>query len=361
MKVKYIIYILIALLLGYLIYHRITADSSNGAKGPSASKGGEVPAINVKGIIVSTQKFSNKVDVSGSIDANEQVQITSEIPGLVKSINFNEGTNVAKGSLLLKIDDSELQAQLAQAVTKEKLALEVEQRAEKLLKSEAISQEEYDNSKAELKSLQAQTQLIRAQLSKTEIRAPFSGRIGLRNISVGAYITPTTPIANLVSIDPVKITFSVPEKYTKMVEIGTPITFTIAGTSRVFKGEVYAKEPAIDVATRTLELKARSSNEDGYLLPGSFANVHLPLQDIKNAILIPTEAIIPVLKGKQVFVSKNGKAVAVDIQSDIRTDEDVLVSSGLSVGDTVITTGIMALKQGSPVIVKIEKADNTEN
>lgn len=361
MKVKYIVYVLIALLLGYLIYHRITTNAGNGAKGLSAGKGGEIPAINVKGIIVSTQNFSNEVDVSGSIDANEQVLITSEISGLVKTINFNEGSNVTKGSLLIKIDDSELQAQLAQAVTKEKLALEVEQRAEKLLKSEAISQEEYDNAKAEWRSLQAQTQLIRAQLAKTEIRAPFSGRIGLRNISVGAYITPTSPIANLVNTDPVKITFSVPEKYTKMIAIGTPITFTIAGTNRIFRATIYAKEPAIDVATRTLELKARSSNDDGYLLPGSFANVHLPLEDIKNALLIPTEAIIPVLKGKQVFVAKNGKATAVDIQSEIRTDQDILVSSGLSVGDTVITTGIMALKQGSPVIVKIVKADKADH
>nr|MBC7614216.1 efflux RND transporter periplasmic adaptor subunit [Pseudopedobacter sp.] len=359
MKIKYIVYILIVLLLGYLIFRRITINAkSAGPQAAMGAKSGEVPPISVNGLIVKTQTFANTVDVSGTIEANEQVQIKSEISGLIKSINFTEGSNVNKGSLLIKIDDSELQAQLAQALTKEKLAAEVAGRAAKLLKADAISQEEFDNADAELRSLKAQTQLIRAQLSKTSIRAPFSGRIGLRNISNGAYITPTTPIANLVSINPVKITFSVPEKYTSMVKVGTDITFTVAGTSRVFKANIYAKEPSIDVTTRTLVLKAKSSNEEGYLLPGTFANVILPLEVIKNAILIPSEAIIPVLKGKQIYVSKNGKAEAIDIQSDIRTDEDVLVSSGLNVGDTVIVSGIMALKNGAPVKVKIKSTTN---
>lgn len=355
MKTRYIIYAAIVVLLGYLIYNRIAKGKEGGAetRGMAAGKGGPAPAMNVNGVVVSTQDFSNAVSVSGTLEANEQVQIRSEISGLVRSINFNEGSTISKGSLLLKIDDRELQAQLRQALTREKLASEVETRAGKLLKSEAISQEEYDNADAELKSLQAQTQLIRAQLSKTEVRAPFSGKIGLRAISTGAYVTPTTEIANLVSINPLKISFSVPEKYTQRVTIGTNITFTIAGTSKVFKARVYAKEPAIDVNTRTLVLRATAENADGYLLPGTFANVDLPLENIKDAILIPTEAIIPVLKGKQVYISKNGIAKAVDIESSIRTERNILVSSGLSVGDTVITSGIMAIKPDAPVKVKI--------
>lgn len=349
MKIKYIIYPAIVILLGYLIYTRI----AKGKKGGATKKEGPAPAMNVNGVIVTTQDFSNAVSVSGTLEANEQVQVRSEISGLVRSINFKEGSTVGNGSLLLKIDDRELQAQLRQALTKEKLASEVESRAGKLLKSEAISQEEYDNADAELKSLQAQTQLIRVQLSKTEVRAPFSGRIGLRAISIGAYVTPTTEIANLISINPLKITFSVPEKYTQRVAVGTNITFNIAGTSRVFKAIVYAKEPAIDVKTRTLELKATAENADGYLLPGTFANVDLPLENIKGAILIPTEAIIPVLKGKQVYISKNGLAKVVDIASSIRTERNVLVSAGLFVGDTVITSGIMAIKPDVPVKVKI--------
>ena len=358
MKIKYIIYILLTLLIGYLIFNRIKKSkegSKNGSK--MSSKEGEIPPTTVKGIIVSAQNFSDDLNVSGSIEANEQVQIRSEISGLVRSVNFKEGSNVNKGDLLIKIDDRELKAQLLQADTKVKLATQIEARAHKLLQSEAISHEEYDNASADLKLLQAQTQLIKAQLSKTEIRAPFSGRIGLRNISVGSYITPSTEIVNLLSVNPVKINFSVPEKYAQMVKMGSKISFTTAGNSQVFTAEIYAKEPAIAVETRTLILKARASNNNGLLLPGSFANINLPLKNIENAILVPTEAVIAILKGKQVFVCKNGFAKAVEIKSEIRTDRNVLVSSGLAIGDTVLTSGIMAIKADAPVKVSIESVN----
>ena len=355
MKTKYIVYILIVLLLGYLIFNKIQKSKSGT---PKVEKGGVLPPTSVNGIIVSTQDFANTVNVSGTIEANEQVQIRSEISGLVRSVNFKEGSNINRGDLLIKIDDRELQAMLVQAKTKENLDAEIEGRAKKLLKSEAISQEEDDNAIAELKLLQAQTQLIRAQLSKTEIRAPFSGKIGLRNISSGTYVTPATDIVNLVSVNPAKISFSVPEKYAQMVENGTSITFTIAGTSKVFNAKIYAKEPAIAVNTRTLILRATSNNSDGLLLPGSFANVTLPLENIKEAILVPSEAVIPILNGKQVFVSRNGFAKAIEIKSEIRTDKDVLVSSGLTKGDTVLTSGVMAIKPDGPVKVKIVNPSN---
>lgn len=355
MKTKYIIYTLIVLLLGYLIFNRIQKSKSGTLK---AEKGGVIPPTGVNGIIITTQNFSNTVNVSGAIEANEQVQIRSEISGLVRSVNFKEGSAVNKGDLLIKIDDRELQAMLVQAKTKENLAAEIEGRAKKLLKSEAISQEEYDNAIAELKLLQAQTLLIRAQLSKTEIRAPFSGKIGLRNISTGTYVTPATDIVNLVSVNPAKISFSVPEKYAQMVQDGTSITFTIAGTSKIFNAKIYAKEPSIAINTRTLILRATSNNGDGLLLPGSFANVTLPLENIKDAILVPSEAVIPILNGKQVFVSRNGFAKAIEIKSEIRTDKDVLVSSGLTKGDTVLTSGVMAIKPDAPVKVKIVNPSN---
>lgn len=353
MKVKYIIYVLIALLLAYLIYNRLSANKEMNAKGAAYGNAGGDKKIVVNGVVVVEEDFSDDISVSGSIEANEQVEIRSEMPGLIKSINFKEGTSVSKGSLLLKINDSELQAQYAQALTKQKLAKETADRAGKLLKSEAISQEEFDNAEAELKSFQAQTQLIRAQLSKTEIRAPFSGKIGLRNLSNGAYVTPTQVIANLVSINPVKITFSIPEKYSKMVNDGSKINFTVAGTSKIFDGIIYAKEPAIDVNTRTLVIKALAENSDNFLIPGTFANVNIKLKSIKDAILIPSVAVTPILNGKQVFVVKNGKAETATIISDARTADKILVAKGLNVGDTVITSGIMALKTGAPVEVKL--------
>jgi membrane fusion protein (multidrug efflux system) len=356
MKIKHFIYLALILLLGYLILKRITksSDAGSGGKKSFSDKNKSIPPIVVNGVIIKIQPFSNSVSVSGSIDPNEQVQIRSEVSGLVTSINFKEGSYVSKGTLLLKIDDRELQAQLAQAVTRQNLAAENDDRSAKLLKVEALSVEEYQSVHADLRSLQAQTQLIRAQLSKTKVWAPFSGKIGLRNISDGAYVTPTTDIANLVSTNPLKITFSVPEKYAHDINNGSIIKFTVSGSSKTYSAKVYAAEPSINVATRTLVLKALANNSDGSLLPGTFANITLPLENIKDAILIPTESIVPVLKGKQVFVKVNGKAKAVMVESDIRTDENVLITSGLKPGDTLLTSGMMSLKNDAPVKVNLQ-------
>lgn len=355
MKTKHIFYITLVVLFGALVVYRLTQSKSKTAGGPGGApgKGGAMPPTNVDGIVVKGEVFANSLAVSGSIEANEQVQIRSEVPGLVTGIYFKEGTNVRKGQLLLKINDRELQAQLSQALTKQKLAAETEYRAGELLKKEAISKEEYDVALADLRSLQSQTQLTRAQLAKTQIRAPFSGKIGLRTVSSGEYLTPNTAVANLVSINPVKITFSVPEKYAGQIKLNTEIYFNVAGSDKKYTAKVYAIEPSIDMTTRTLQLKATAANSSGELLPGSFAKIDLPLSNVSNAILIPTEAVIPILKGKKVFVSEKGKAKEVMVETGTRTDKSVLITSGLSVGDTVLTTGMMSLKPETPVKIKI--------
>ena len=357
MKTKHIFYTALVILVGALVGYRLMQNKgSKAAGGPGGAgpgKGGAMPPSQVDGIVVTSENFANSLSVSGSIEANEQVQIRSEVPGLVTGIYFKEGTNVSKGQLLLKINDRELQAQLSQALTKQKLAQETEYRAGELLKKEAISKEEYDVALADLRSLQSQTQLTRAQLAKTQIRAPFSGKIGLRTVSSGEYLTPSAVVANLVSINPVKITFSVPEKYAGQIKLNTRINFTVAGSDKKYTAKVYAIEPSIDMSTRTLQLKATADNPAGDLLPGSFAKIDLPLSNVNDAILIPTEAVIPVLKGKKVFISDNGKAKEVMVETGTRTDKSVLITSGLSVGDTVLTTGMMSLKPETPVSIKI--------
>jgi len=353
MKIKYIVYFFIALLLGAMVYYRLNknkaAQSQAGGRGPAGAGAGA--PMKVSGIITKTEDFSNSLSVAGSIEANEQVDIRSEISGLVTGIYFSEGSSVSKGKLLIKINDQELQAQLAQALTKQKLAQETESRAKQLLAKEAISTEEYDVALAELRSLQSQTQLIKAQLAKTQILAPFSGKIGLRSISSGEYITPSSTIARLVSTDPVKILFSIPEKYAGSVKLNTDISFTIAGSKTNYSARIYAIEPGIDLATRTLQLKAKAANSKGELLPGSFAKIDLPLSSTNDAILIPTESVIPVLQGKKVYISSNGKAKEVMVETGTRTDKQILITTGLNVGDTVITTGIMSMKDGMPIKV----------
>lgn len=357
MKKKYLIYALLIIVLGGLIANRIVKNSRSKEKNSrgSFSSGGAMPAMRVNGVIVKTQTFANAISVSGTIQANEQVEIRAEIPGIVTSIHFQEGSNVKKGQLLLKINDRELRAQLSQAITKEKLTGGTEYRAGMLLKKEAISKEEYDIALADLQTARAQTQLIRAQLAKTSVIAPFSGKIGLRSISTGEYLTPSTPVAKLVSLNPAKVTFSIPEKYAGSVKVNTDFTFTISGSAKVYSGKVYAIEPGIEASTRTLEFRARAANPYGELLPGTFAKINLPLSSIKDAILIPTEAIVPVQNGKQVFIANNGKAKDIMVETSTRTEKDVLITSGLNPGDTVITTGVMALKPGTPVKVSVGK------
>lgn len=357
MKIRYLIYTLIILGIAYLIYYRIQANKkleSDGA-GKGGGKGKPSSGLQVEGIVVKTSSFDNKLEVTGSITANESVELHSEVPGLVTSINFKEGSEVRKGSLLIKINDRDIQAQLQDALTKERLAATNENRSRQLLEKGAISQEEYDTSLANLQSLKAQVQLSRAQLAKTSIYAPFSGKIGLRAISVGEYLTPTTMIATLASVNPLKVTFSVPEKYLGQIKVGSEITLTTDGRNKTFTGKIFALEPGINTQTRTLQIKALVPNTDNELLPGSFAKVRLALSTLKDAILIPNEAIIPVLKGKTVFISKNGKAQQIAVEAGTRTDENIVITSGLKVGDTVLTTGAMALKPDAPLKVTVVK------
>ena len=359
MKIRYIIYVLLALGLAWLIYHRITTNKKiegEGKGGAAGAKGAGAPkGLQVDGIVVAAGDFSNDLEVTGTIEANESVSLRSEVSGLVTSINFKEGTSVSKGTLLVKINDRDIQAQLQEALTRQKLSGTNENRSKQLLEKGAISQEEYDTSLADLQSLRSQTSLIRAQLAKTSIYAPFSGRIGLRSISVGEYLTPATMIANLSSVNPLKISFSVPEKYIGQIKLGSSITFTTDGYSKTFTGKVFALEPGINTQTRTLQIKALVPNESNELLPGSFAKIKLALTTAKNAILIPNEAIVPVLKGKTVFISKNGKAQQVPVEAGTRTAESIVITSGLKVGDTVLTTGAMALKPDAPVKVTVAK------
>lgn len=352
MKTKHIVITLLVIGLAGMIVYRITKNKSENEKG--GDKNGKKPPIGVSGLVITPKDFSNTISLSGSIEANEQIEIRSEVSGIVENIYFTEGSNVSKGQVLLKVNDIELRAQLAQARTKESLTSENERRAKLLLQKEAISQEEYDIASADYRTTKSQTQLILAQIGKTSIRAPFSGKVGLRNISPGTYVTPTTLIAKLVNTNPLKITFSIPEKYASEINKNSEITFTVPNVPEKFKAKIYALEPEIETMTRTLKIRALTENPNGKLLPGTFANIELPLKNIKDAIIIPTEAVIPVQDGKKVFIASNGKAKEVKVETLTRTDKDIVITSGLKIGDTLLTSGVMSLKDEAEIKVKVK-------
>jgi membrane fusion protein (multidrug efflux system) len=324
------------------------SDSASNKKAPGSKM---TPQVAANYIVITDTTLKESIVITGNVQAEESVDLRTESAGKVIKIYFSEGAKVKQGELLLKINDQELKAQYDRAKARQKLAEEQEYRQRILLNKEAISQQEYDIVFTELQSLKAETDLINAQLAKTELRAPFAGQLGLRMISVGDYITPTSTITKLVKNDKVKITFSIPEKYSNSMKNNAEIIFMVEGNNKKYKANVYAIEPMIDENTRTLQVRAIANN-DGELIPGSFSKVELELKEIKNAILIPNQAIIPILKGKKVYTVENGLAKEVIVETGIRNDRFIQVTSGLNVGDTVVTTGIMSIKNGSKLILK---------
>jgi len=307
------------------------------------------PSIEAHAIVLRPQELENKIITTGTVLANEEVELRSEVEGRVVQINFMEGSHVSKGDLLVKINDAELQAQLKKLLLDEKLARDDLFRKEKLLEINAVSREEYDISQNQLGVIQAQIDLLRSQLDKTEIHAPFSGLIGLRYISPGGYVTSDMLIARLQETNPVKIEFTVPEKYRSKIEPGTVIQFTVEGHDSTFAGKVYALEPKIDPLTRTVTVRALCPNDANFLIPGAFAKVGIILETIPDALVIPSEALIPDIRGEKVFIYSMGRAKAVYVVTGIRMETTVQITEGLAPDDTILTTGLLQLRDGMKV------------
>lgn len=306
-------------------------------------------SIPVSGLIAQPQVLESKITITGSVIANESVEIASEISGKIESIFFDEGTDVKKGDLLLTLNSDELEAQYEKLKYSKKLREDSEYRQRKLLEKEAISQEEYEIALTELNTSIADIKLVEAQLSKTKIRAPFSGIIGLRYVSEGSYINTNTRIAYLASINPVKLEFSVPGKYSSKIKNGDKIIFNTDATKKNYEGQVYAIDPQIDQNTRTLKIRAISQNTDGTLVPGQFAKIELILQEADDAIMLPTEAVIPQLSGHKIYKFENGIAKELSVEIGIRTSTQVEIVNGLSLQDTVLVSGLLQIKDGSAV------------
>ncbi|MDX1637918.1 MAG: efflux RND transporter periplasmic adaptor subunit [Balneolaceae bacterium] len=341
--------VVVLLVIGALAYPKVKPlfSGENANSGPSRGSS----TLKVEAFEVKPDTVDDVIYTTGTLMANEEIQLRSEVSGLITDIYFREGQPVEENDLLVKINDSELQAQLTRAQYRLELAEEREARQKKLLEKGGISQEDYDATLNEVNVLRSEVQLIKAQIDKTEIRAPFDGRIGLRYVSDGSYISPTTQIASLQNIDPIKIDFSIPERYAAKVEEGDVIHFTVQGTDEVFEGKIYAIEPKIDAETRTLQIRARSDNEQQKLLAGGFANLDLTLETITNAKMIPTIALVPELQGQKVYLYKNGQVVQQSVQTGLRTESMVQITEGVEFGDTVLTTGLLQVRPGMPVQV----------
>lgn len=334
-----------------LFFIQCSSDKREESKA-GAGQGKQV--MTVTGFVLQPKKLDNIVRTTGTLRAFDEVDLHAEASGRVTKIYFTEGSHVNKGDLLIKINDEDLRAQLSKTQLQIKLNQSQLDRQNELLKINATSKQEFDVAENQLNSLKADKEVIEAAIKKTEIRAPFSGVIGLRYVSEGSYVSPVTQIASIQNINPVKIDFSVPEKYAGMVIKGDVVNFYIGETDQQINGKVYAIEPKIDLATRTLQIRALCDNKAEKILPGSFAKIELRLKETPDALMVPTQAIIPVLKGQTVYVAKDGTAQSIPVKTGVRTAIEIQITDGLSVGDTVITTGINSLKPNAPVKIIVK-------
>jgi len=311
------------------------------------------PPMPVSAVIAEPTLIDNRIVTTGTILPYEEIEIRPEISGRVIELLFDEGSRISKGQLLVSLNDKELKANLEKINVQIDLAMQDEQRKRQLLERKAISQEEYDKSDFALKTLKADKLYIESQIEKTKIYAPFSGSIGLRYISEGANISTNTIIAYLLQLDKVKIEFSVPERYASLIKQGTRITFSASSSDELFDAEVYAVEGKIDASTRTFKLRAKCDNPNRIHIPGSFVKIDLIIETIKDAIVLPSSSVVNELAGHKVYIARDGKANGHVVELGIRTETSVQVISGVKPGDTILTSGLMQVRNNSDIIVKL--------
>ena len=346
-----------ALIIGVVVVAALVAikvgllqGDSHKATGNRMGGAGAGGTAAVRAVVLGTHRIADRVTTVGTILANEDVDVRSEISGRVESISFQEGSRVRKGQVLVKLADAELRAQAARAESRFAMAQDETGRQKQLFEQNLSSQREYDTAVNELNVAKADADLVKAQLAKTVIKAPFDGKVGLRFVSEGSYVSPATPITSIQDDSPVKLDFSVPERYASRLKNGDRIQFTVQGTTRVFDGTIYAMEPSIDTATRTLRVRATNPNTDGALVPGAFADINIVLAE-RQSLSIPAFALIPELKGHRVLVYSGGKAESRSVEIGTRSDTTVEIVKGVAAGDTLITSGILQLKPGAIVTI----------
>jgi len=304
----------------------------------------------VNGFVVKPTLLINEIAVSGSLLAFEEVELINEVAGRVVKIHLPEGKFVRKGTLLVKLFDDDLQAGLRKFQSQLDIQKQIQQRQSELLKVNGISQNDYEATGLQVNSLKADIEVQKAQIRKTEILAPFDGVIGLRNISVGAIVSSSTLVATIRSENNLKLDFYIPEKYGPVIRNGMKVKFALSGSDKQYDATILATERGISEDTRNLKARAVVNSKSDDLIPGAFSNVILRLSENKAALVIPTQAIIPQEMDKKVILAKNGKAHFVSVKTGIRKASGIEITQGIQPGDTIITNGILFLKEGSRIM-----------
>jgi len=336
---------------------RTSAPSASGA-GASRGSGADAP-LRAVGVVVEATVLRESARTVGTLTANEAVDIVAELSRRLVRVHVEEGAVVDKGALLFELDDAALRAELAELEARRTLAASTVERQRRLAERErkALSAQALDEGRADLQAIEAQIQAVKVTIAKTAVRAPFAGRVGIRRVSEGAWVTPETMLTTLQDTSRIKVDFMLPERYAPAIRAGLPFTFRVAGRAQAFEGVVTAIEPRIDAATRSLVVRGEIANDDGLLIPGSFATVDVPLEATSGGVSIPSEALLPSMTGHGVYVLKDGRAELRPVEIGIRTSTEVQVLSGLEPGETVLASNLLRLAPG--VAVELAAAEAT--
>lgn len=319
--------------------------------GDQKQAGGSGPApVAVDVLIAAETILSNELEGNGTVLSREMVELRPETSGRLVQLKLTDGAFVRKGTLLAKINDAELQAQLRQQTVQLDLARRNKGRYEELLTVNGVNQADYDAAVNEVAALEAAVDITRAQIEKTEVRAPFDGRLGLRMVSPGAYVTPQTLLGTLQESDQVKIDFTLPEQYGERIRTGMDVRVIGAGENEVF-AVIQAIDPQVNTSTRNL--RVRAGLKSGYLKPGSFVKVRV--QDPVQGIVVPTEAIIPDAVSSKLILVRQGKGVFVNVKTGFRTPDFVHIAEGLTKGDSIVVTGVLFVRPNAPIKVRSVK------
>jgi len=320
------------------------------ASGETATANADAGKLPVDIIIAQEQQLNHEEAVVGTMMSYQEVSIVSELPQKITQVAFKNGTYVKQGSVLYTLNDADTRSRLKQVGAELELAQLNKERMSNLLKTETVRQQEYDEAFMRFRSLEAQQELLRVELAKTVIRAPFSGKIGISKVYSGAYVTPVTDLVMLQDQSRIKINFSVSEKYLPLIQTGDEVRFTSELSNKEYVATIIATEPGLNAQSRSLQVQAIANNPDGQFRAGLSAKVYFRVTD-KGAkgILVPTEALAPSDKGYSVFVIKNGVAKPVDVTISKRTETDAVITSGISTNDSIIVSNMLRLGPGTPV------------
>ncbi|AEI47139.1 efflux transporter, RND family, MFP subunit [Runella slithyformis DSM 19594] len=304
-------------------------------------------------MVAAPQPITNVIEANGTIIPGEFTELRPEVSGRLTYLNVPEGKSVAQGTVLARINSADLEAQVQRTKVQLETATKTEERLKQLLDVNGINQSDYDAALNTVNTLKADVAYTQTLIDKTVVRAPFTGTVGLRQVSPGAYVTPASILATMQQLGKMKIDFTLPEENSDLIRIGSVVKVKLEGRDTTMrKATVIALEPQANRLTRNLMVRAVL--DDARVNPGAFAKVIISSGNNKKAILIPTNAIIPDDKNNQVIIVKEGKATFVNVQTGTRTANNVEITQGISEGDSVVVTGVLFAKPGSTL--KVRKA-----